>query len=693
MKHLLWLLLTGCLCACKTSVPPDVKDALKLAGDNRSSLEKVLKRYRREPEKFRATCFLIANMPLHNQYAKIGWTDTLAEMARLRADSVYYRAIKSMTDETRNHPDTLKALRKIAAEFRKKVQETAFREPEVELGLFPDITTLDSAFLVTQIEHAFALRKSSPLVHRLTFEAFQEMVLPYRSIGDYPLVYASPRYAERFARYLRTGETDSVQLVADRYKHAVNHLRGFLGKYPFLNNMGLSELAWSRVHDCTDIAYYGACVLRACGVPALVGYNSAHKLYTGRHFHVSVIDRNGKWLTFSPESNLPLFRDQRFTQSANILYLYFGKRKNNPAALRAKGEYIPENLSNPCMEDHTERIMETVRIALPCGKGIPKKNKLAYLATFHSRKGLQVVTWGVIDRSEKQVVFEKVVPDNLYFPVCYTENGELQAFASPFIIKRDRQAVGGYQLNPVFPTASSRSVPASLLRKFPVKPAMYKLAKAAIGTAVIASDYGNFKKADTLARIETLPENDWQDLDLDNSKAYRHYRIISPPTDRHIRLSEVEFLTSKTYNYPNVMPATPLTKGGKDTEEWVRLLAEPLEKCKHRKEYDGKVQTAPEAYPSITFKLKSPQVVTRLRYAVKNAGNAIVYGNTYKLFVWNSDGWKLLWTRKADTRNWSDTELNTETLYWLHNPEQGTEEMPFTINEKGEQQFVLSFLL
>lgn len=693
MKQFLLLLLAGSLCACKTSVPPDVKDALKLAGGNRSSLEKVLKRYRHEPEKFRAACFLIANMPLHNQYAKIGRTDTLAEAVRLQADSVYFRAIKNLTDEARNHPDTIKALRKMEAEFRKKVQEAAFREPEVELGFFPDITTLDSAFLVTQIEHAFALRKSSPLVRRLTFEEFRELVLPYRSIGDYPLVYASPRYAERFARYLRAGETDSVRLVADRYKHAENHLRGFLGHYPFLNNMGLSELAWSGVHDCTDIAYYGACIMRACGVPALVGYNSAHKLYTGRHFHVSVIDRNGRWCTFSPESNLPLFRDQRFTQSANILYLYFGKRKNNPAALRAKGEYIPENLSNPCIEDHTDRIMETVKVSLPYEKGFPAKNKLAYLATFHSRKGLQVVTWGVIDKSEKQVVFEKVVPDNLYFPVYYTEKGELQAFASPFLLKHDKQKAEGFQLNPVFPTASSRSIQTRLLRKFPIKPAMYKLAESAIGTAVIASDHGSFRKADTLARINTLPENDWQDLDLDNSKAYRHYRIISSPADRHIRLSEVEFLTSKTYNYPNVMPATPLTKGGEDTEEWVRLLAEPLEKCGHRKEYDGNVQTAPEAYPSITFNLKSPQVVTRLRYAVKNAGNAIVYGNTYKLYVWGSKGWKLLWTRKADTRNWSDTELKTETLYWLHNSAQGTEEMPFTINEKGEQQFVLSYLL
>lgn len=656
MKQVLIFFLACGLFACKASIPSEVRNALELAGANRPSLEKVLERYRHEPEKWRAACFLIANMPLHQQYAQISKTDTLAEIVRLQADSIYYHVVGNMSDHTRNHPDTIKALRKLESEFRKEVQAQTFVEPEMEVGLFPDITTLDSAFLVSHIEHAFMVWKNSPLAHRLTSEEFQDMLLPYRSIGNYPLAYTSPRYAERYSRYLRANETDSIQLVADRYKHAENHLRNFLGKYPFLNNMGLSELAWSDVHDCTDIAYYGACIMRACGVPAIVGYNSAHKLYTSRHFHVAVIDRDGKWCTFSPESNLPVFRDRHFDNSTNILYCYFDKRKNNPAALCAKGEYIPENLSNPCIEDHTERIMETVRITLPYSKKIPAKNKLVYLATFHALKGLQAVTWGTVHKSKKQIVFEKVVPENLYFPVSYTEKGELKAFAPPFLLKHDEQTADGFRLQPIFPSASSQTIRTNLLRKFPVKPAMYKLAQSAVGTAVIASNQSNFRQADTLARIQTQPLNDWQDLDLNNTKAYRHYRIISPPADRHIRLSEVEFLTASTYNYDNVMPATPLLK--KDTGQFVRLLAEPFEKCRNRKEYDGNVRTAPEAYPSITFNLKKPQVVQRLRYAVKNAGNAIVYGNTYQLFVWDKNGWKQVWSRTADTHNWSDTDLN-----------------------------------
>lgn len=685
---LLFLLLPACMAA---SVPPEVKEALKIAGANRSSLERVLQRYRNEPEKYRAACFLIAHMPLHRQQARVCRIDTLAEEFRRQADSIYSHFITGLSDEVRNRPDTVRALRKLEAAFREKVQATEFGEPEVEVKRLPDITTLDSAFLVSQIEHAFALRAQSPLVARLEFDDFCEMVLPYRSMGNYPLVYPASLYAGWFDRYLRAGETDSVQLVADRYKHVENHLRSFLGAYPFLNNMGAAELFWNGVHDCTDIAYYGACVMRACGVPALVGYNSANKYYAGRHFHVAVIDKDGRWCTFSPESNLPQYRDQRFTQSANILYLYFGRRYNNPAALCAKGEPIPENLADPCIEDHTERIMKTFCIDLSCGT-MQTKNKLAYLATFDVETGLQAVTWGVIDHRNKKVTFEKVVPDNLYFPVYCTEEGTLKPFGEPFLLKNDRRKPSGFRIEPVSSASSSGEVQVCIRRKFPVKPAMRKLAEQTVGTVVIASDRGDFKKADTLARIAVTPLNDWQDLELNNRKAYRHYRIVSAPADRHIRLAEVEFLTAADYGYPNVMPATPFP-GDTGRESLVRLLAEPLEKCRHRKEYDGNMQTAPEAYPSITFRPNTPQVVTRLRYAVKHAGNTIVWGNKYQLFVWEKDGWKLLWTRRAHPDTWCETALHTGRLYWLHCPAQGTEEMPFTIDKEGRQRFVLERFL
>ena len=43
-------------------------DALRLAGENRMELEKVLKHYKDDPLKYKAAVFLIENMPFHFYY-------------------------------------------------------------------------------------------------------------------------------------------------------------------------------------------------------------------------------------------------------------------------------------------------------------------------------------------------------------------------------------------------------------------------------------------------------------------------------------------------------------------------------------------------------------------------------------------------------------------------------------------------
>lgn len=47
---------------------PDLENALRQAGENRSQLEQVLDHYRNDSLKYKAACFLIANMPGHYSY-------------------------------------------------------------------------------------------------------------------------------------------------------------------------------------------------------------------------------------------------------------------------------------------------------------------------------------------------------------------------------------------------------------------------------------------------------------------------------------------------------------------------------------------------------------------------------------------------------------------------------------------------
>ena len=61
---LLWILLiAGILEACNAS--GRLEYALECAATNKGELEKVLEYYKDEPEKYKAACFLIENMPYH----------------------------------------------------------------------------------------------------------------------------------------------------------------------------------------------------------------------------------------------------------------------------------------------------------------------------------------------------------------------------------------------------------------------------------------------------------------------------------------------------------------------------------------------------------------------------------------------------------------------------------------------------
>ena len=70
---------------CSTFYPPEVEDALKLAGDNRSELEYVLNYYADSEDslKLRAAEYLISNMrDKYSEYYNCCWTELYARKFR-----------------------------------------------------------------------------------------------------------------------------------------------------------------------------------------------------------------------------------------------------------------------------------------------------------------------------------------------------------------------------------------------------------------------------------------------------------------------------------------------------------------------------------------------------------------------------------------------------------------------------------
>lgn len=695
LRFLSLLSLIGCfsLSPIRAAVtfPPDVVATLSLTGTHRVGLEALLRDYaRRSPKKYKAACFLIAGSRLHRAFVPADASSAISALAEQSADA-YVRMLSPRSDIELADKQVIKQLKDFADTWRAQMQPRLPAQVNfAQRHLASDATIIDSAFVRGWVEQTLRNYSHSPLARRLTNAQMFDYLLPYRSMGDYPFIYPISRYVTRYADLLHATETDSLALIVERLNRALRGMRRLLGSYPYDEHLGLDDLLFSGSSGCDDVAYYAANILRAAGVPCIVGTNAANRFFLSNHSFVAAFDRSGRPCTFNPESSLPAYRF-RFDQSLNLLYHYFNVRQGNPATLRAEGEPIPRNLADPCIEDHTDWSSPTVSLTLPYTR--EDRRRVAYLATFRSDMGLVAVTWGEVDAKHRHVTFKHVVPDNLYFPVICTGGDSLRGFADPFMLRADSTAKGGYTMQPICPNGHP-AINTWLKRKFPIKPAMHRLAHKAMGMRLIASNDYNFKKdVDTLWRCDDAPEIDWHDVALPAKRAYRHYRILPPTSDPHVRIAEMEWLVDSARHYANVMRPEPLVPGNFQNNEhsaqWQRLMHATPEEMLKLKISDGDVTTAPEFARNATIHLKQPQIIDRIRFCMKNAGNAVCYGDTYRLYEWRGGMWQHLWTRTAVAGQWRAAELAPGRLYWLHDQTQGTEEMPFIVDEHGNQQFLM----
>lgn len=401
-------------------VPPEVAEALEEAGANRASLEAVLAHYdtKETREQYAAACYLIAHMRWHSVGGTVVRYDPRLDSCWTAATRAYVGLTQGHTVDELNRKPMSKQLNDTAVAMRKGRQALRLDEPVVRVAVRPDVQALDGGFVRRVVDHAFALRERSPWARQLSFADFCEYVLPYRVIGSYPLVTDPASVDSLFASILRADTAQSPVDVAARYNHYVVWLRRTGGKYPFRTNSGLPELLYWGNHDCVDIAHYGGLALRAAGIPVAVEYNSAYRLFEGRHFMVAVRLADGTWCPFSPEYSTPYAGSGDFSSCLNLYRLHFGQQADNPFSLRAPGEPLPAGLDDPCIEDVTACYLPLGRVTLPVPSVVPRSRRLAYLATFRGSEGVLAVTWGRIDSLTRRVTFGRVVGDNLYLWVC-----------------------------------------------------------------------------------------------------------------------------------------------------------------------------------------------------------------------------------------------------------------------------------
>lgn len=380
---------------------------LKKAGKNSDELIKTLDYFKKgsDPLKYEAAGFLIANMDIHSS-------------------NNYYWANESEQDikfDQFSFADFDQAVKKM-----KEIQESQFISA-VRVTT-PDLEFVKSAFLIDNIEQAFAKWGSSPYKN-IPFKDFLEFILPYRASVE-PVQNWRNKYGEQFKWISDSARTvpfkTLISYVAAGYKHTFS-----FGSEPSLPNepshrLGALELLSRRTGACDDISGLTAFELRSQGIPAACDFISFWGTTSGMHFTNTAFDLNMK-PTYFDVTRTEIF-EALHREPAKVIRTTYSKQKDALATLE-KEENIPLGfLRKLNYIDVTDEYWETANLSCPLVN--ENKNKIVYASVFNSGDW-QPTWWG--RQVKHNVTFSKLAKGVVYLP-CYYENDALVPAGYPKVL-------------------------------------------------------------------------------------------------------------------------------------------------------------------------------------------------------------------------------------------------------------------
>lgn len=687
MKILLVPMIVFLLCNC-TSYSPELTESLKQAGENRKELLRVLKHFKQDEDtlKYKAACFLIENMQWHYAEQTVEKVDPRLDSFWQGCDSLYSRTVNWIRDTKLDKCNTLlwdysNATQVLSAFMPIDTNVQVIKHP------VKDVQFIKADFLIPHIDNAFRVWKESPFARHLSFEEFCEYILPYRSVNGVVCSENGQFLRERFGKQLFRSTEKTLRSYLTRYNHYINHLWLCSRQIRLHESTGIFDLFFTNFNDCVTLSNNECNVLRACGFPVVVDNMIAFREYRSRHFYCVFLDSLNQRHLFNAQSTYVDTVSPIARPSVNFYRNTFAAQKQSPIFLKNKKEKIPSELANPCIKDVTSEVYETVSITLPFEE--ETENNLGYLCTFcgSSSGGVIPVTWGVIDKENKQITFQNALFDVLYFPMYMQEN-KFHEWGKPFYLEKDSLR-DGWKLCYLVDEDGARTKGTLVLnRKFPLKEDLLDLASSFIGGRIEGANKKDFSDAKVLYVLKETPKPYWAEYIFENTTAYQYYRFMAPPGESYI--AELQFLTRRIPGMRYTAEATPLPVFSEeqitcDQDPFVKIVELDTLSMQNSAFADGNVLSY-SLYSDASLSLEEPVVVDRFRLLPRTADNMVKPGDEYILFYWDN-GWCEVGWQKAKYNFIKFENVPIGKIYWLVDITQGQEDLPF-IYEDGRQLFI-----
>ena len=466
MRLIFYLFLFTLLHSCREA-NSQLEQALKLAGDNKPELQKVLKHYSDDSLKREAAIFLIENMPGHYSL-----------------DGPYLQQLQQVIDST----GTPYLMKKVIL-----MQPLRSRQ---QLRAKPDIEQVKADYLIHQIDQAFRLWTTSPWLENLTFDDFLEYLLPYR-IGNESLDYWRDSIDLRLKNRLQ-----EASLYFDNQKHSPYNMAQIVYGHALGLDYGNDNLVGIPIStkECVFSSQLQLLAYRMAGIPAAIDHVPCWADMNGFHEWTVIIDTKNKDILSGQIEMKNAPKVYRRTYSAN------------PIPIPEEDEYIPPFFTDPFNRDVTDKYLHTSDVTITAS--VPVQARHAYLAIFNGRE-LRIVDWSKVQQDK--FCFHSMGPDIIYFPV-YFEKEYQRNLTYPFILQANGITV---KLRP----DTTRRQTLILTRKYPLHHNKVYHGNALIGAIFQASNDPTFRNATHIHDVTRNPNMYPVIVPVDTTKKYRYWRF------------------------------------------------------------------------------------------------------------------------------------------------------------------------
>lgn len=626
------------------------------AGKNRAELEKVLAHYRQKPEdslKLKSAIFLISNMEDNTHFAG-EWLNQFNQIFD-RSASLNGEKLKKLKDS---------------------IESEIGRNGKAKSKLRNDLETLTADYLIKNIDQAYAAWQNAPWKSSVSFSAFCNYILPYKSLSESPedwrtVLYDRYQYLLQDPDIPKNMEDVCCALVQDE-KRWFRYTELFFG-YP--GAMSISNILKGQRGACREMSNLAAYSARALGIPVAIDYTPQWGNHSDGHVWNALILNDSTFWDFigaegTPGDYTSVTRGEGKVAKAYRYNMEIIESSFAARAMRLGVTDLPPGLQNPRIKDVTSYYTKTADLYLNvnAANGTP-----VYLCVF------QIGSWQALDGGfvqDNKVTIKNAGREVLYVPMFYKSETYKPA-GPPLILPWEGEPIILKTDNPDVQTLK-------IQRKYPLKRfrAKWTLAQYLIQARFEGSNTPDFQNPTLLyqapepmkwyygshingrvIRDRLDYERLWEQAQIQPMDSFRYVRMKAGD-QIPFKLGELEFYSGHD--------STPLT-------------GQPMGNLPHpERAFDGvpgfsiikEDETEKDRW--VGLDLGQKKEINKIRYLAANDKNVIIPGKTYQLNYWK-DRWVKMDIQTAKSHELEYQGVPAGTIYWLHCKDCfSPEERPFT---------------